>query len=76
MGSVKEPNRRISEVQRVDNMKVAYETMLGLAAEMVLDEALRKYRTEKIYKAIDDALAEGDADTFKRLTDELKSILA
>ncbi|TJY44332.1 IDEAL domain-containing protein [Cohnella pontilimi] len=60
----------------MDNMKVAYETMLGLAAEMVLDEALRKYRTEKIYEAIDLALAEGDADTFKRLTDELKSILA
>lgn len=65
-----------SEVQRLDNMKVAYETMLGLAAEMVLDEALRKYRTEKIYQAIDHALAEGDADTFKRLTDELKTFLA
>jgi uncharacterized protein YpiB (UPF0302 family) len=58
----------------MDNMKVAYETMLGLAAEMVLDEALRKYRTENIYKAIDEALAQGDSDRFKRLTDELKSI--
>jgi uncharacterized protein YpiB (UPF0302 family) len=60
----------------MENMKVAYETMLGLAAEMVLDEALRKYRTEKIYQAIDHALAEGDSDTFKRLTDELKTLLA
>jgi uncharacterized protein YpiB (UPF0302 family) len=58
----------------MDNMKVAYETMLGLAAEMVLDDALRKYRTEKIYKAIDDALAQKDAETFRRLTEELKSI--
>ncbi|WP_123040783.1 IDEAL domain-containing protein [Cohnella candidum] len=57
----------------MDNMKVAYETMLGLAAEMVLDEALRKYRTESIYKAIDEALAQGDAGKFKQLTDELKS---
>lgn len=57
----------------MDNMKVAYETMLGLAAEMVLDEALRKYRTENIYKAIDEALAQGDSERFKRLTDELKT---
>lgn len=58
----------------MDNMKVAYETMLGLAAEMILDEALRKFRTETLYKAIDEALAHGDSDTFKRLTDELKAI--
>lgn len=62
------------EVQRMDNMKVAYETMLGLAAEMVLDEALRNYRSEKIYHAIDEALAQGDVETFQRLTDELKTI--
>mgnify|MGYP001305475370 FL=1 len=62
------------EVQRMDNMKVAYETMLGLAAEMVLDEALRNYRTEKIYTAIDDALAQGDVESLRRLTDELKAI--
>ncbi|OUM97817.1 MAG: IDEAL domain-containing protein [Paenibacillaceae bacterium ZCTH02-B3] len=58
------------------DMKVAYETMLGLAAEMILDEALRKFRTERLYKAIDDALAQGDAETFRRLTDELKAMLA
>ncbi|MBB6635368.1 MULTISPECIES: IDEAL domain-containing protein [Cohnella] len=56
------------------DMKVAYETMLGLAAEMVLDDALRKHRTEKIYEAIDVALAKGDAESFRRLTDELKTI--
>ena len=58
----------------MDNMKVAYETMLGLAAEMVLDEALRKYRTEQLYQAIDAALARGDSESFKHLTDELRSI--
>lgn len=57
----------------MDNMKVAYETMLGLAAELVLDEALRKYRVEQLYLAIDDALAKGDSERFKQLTDELKS---
>lgn len=58
----------------MDNMKVAYEAMLGLAAELVLDEALRKYRAENIYKAIDEALIQGDSDKFRQLTDELKSI--
>lgn len=58
------------------DMKVAYETLLGLAAEMVLDDALRKHRTEKIYEAIDDALANGDAETFLRLTEELKTLRA
>ncbi|WP_276351583.1 IDEAL domain-containing protein [Cohnella caldifontis] len=58
----------------MDNMKVAYETMLGLAAEMILDEALRKYRTETIYKEIDVALAQGDSERFRQLTDELKAI--
>jgi len=58
------------------DMKVAYEAMLGLAAEMVLDEALRKYRTEALYKAIDEALAQGDSVTFKKLTDELKAFSA
>lgn len=58
----------------MDNMKVAYETMLGLAAELVLDEALRKYRVEQLYQEIDDALAQGDSEKFKRLTDELKAV--
>jgi uncharacterized protein YpiB (UPF0302 family) len=58
----------------MDKMKVAYETMLGLAAELVLDEALRKYRADTIYKAIDEALVQGDSDKFKKLTDELKSL--
>jgi uncharacterized protein YpiB (UPF0302 family) len=58
----------------MDNMKVAYETMLGLAAEMILDEALRKYRTETIYKEIDEALVQGDSERFKQLTDELRAI--
>ncbi|BBI33220.1 IDEAL domain-containing protein [Cohnella abietis] len=58
----------------MDNMKVAYETMLGLAAEMVLDEALLNYRIEKIYCAIDEALAQGDVESFRLLTDELKDL--
>ncbi|UVI32411.1 IDEAL domain-containing protein [Paenibacillus spongiae] len=60
----------------MDKMKVSYEAMLGLVAEMVLDEAVLKYRTDRLYQAIDKALASGDKDTFHRLTDELKTLNA
>ncbi|KQY87778.1 MULTISPECIES: IDEAL domain-containing protein [Paenibacillus] len=58
----------------MDKMKVTYEVMLGLAAEMVWDEALRKQRSEKLYMEIDKALATGDEVAFRSLTDELKAI--
>jgi len=57
----------------VDKMK-AYEAMLSLAAEMVLDEALRVYRREKLYAEIDKALDNRDADGFRRLAEELRTI--
>jgi uncharacterized protein YpiB (UPF0302 family) len=60
----------------MDKMKDTYEAMLGLAAEMVLDEAFLKFRTDRLYQAIDLALASGDKDTFRRLTDELKTLHA
>lgn len=44
----------------MDKMKATYEVMLGLAAEMVWDEALRKRRTDILYREIDTALAAGD----------------
>ncbi|MGF7049923.1 uncharacterized protein YpiB (UPF0302 family) [Paenibacillus sp. DS2015] len=58
----------------MDNLKVTYEVMLGLAAEMVWDDAVRKYRSEELYREIDQALASGDESAFRHLTDELKSL--
>lgn len=58
----------------MDKMKVTYEAMLGLAAEMVLDEAVLKFQTEKLSKAIDKALAEGDEDTFYRLVKRMNDL--
>ncbi|ANS74843.1 hypothetical protein AWM70_09745 [Paenibacillus yonginensis] len=58
----------------MDKMKATYEVMLALAAEMALDEILRKSREEKLYGAIDSALAEGDEVAFRLLTDELKTL--
>ncbi|WP_236692806.1 IDEAL domain-containing protein [Aneurinibacillus tyrosinisolvens] len=49
---------------------------LSLVAEMVLDEALRNYRLEKLYKEIDSALEAGDEKSFHTLTTELKGLLA
>lgn len=62
------------EVHPMDQMKVTYEAMLGLAAEMIWDEALRKHRSEQIYNEIDTALANGDEVAFWLLTDELKTL--
>ncbi|WP_018751384.1 IDEAL domain-containing protein [Paenibacillus sanguinis] len=58
----------------MDQMKVTYEAMLSLAAEMIWDEALRKHRSEQIYSEIDAALAQGDEVAFRLLTDELKTL--
>lgn len=58
----------------MDKMKVTYEAMLALAAEMILDKAVLKYRTDQIYRDIDNALAAGDEDTFYRLTKQLNEI--
>jgi uncharacterized protein YpiB (UPF0302 family) len=58
----------------MDKMKATYEVMLALAAEMALDEVLRKNREEKLYDEIDSALAEGNETAFRLLTDELKTL--
>ncbi|MCG7406471.1 IDEAL domain-containing protein [Paenibacillus sp. ACRRX] len=58
----------------MDKMKVSYEVMLGLTAEMIWDDAIRKHRTRQIYVAIDEALATGDEASFQMLTNELKTL--
>ncbi|MFT9847587.1 IDEAL domain-containing protein [Aneurinibacillus sp. REN35] len=49
---------------------------LSLMAEMVLDEAIRNYRIDTLYKHIDEALIQGDKAKFKSLSGELKKVLA
>ncbi|OMF33839.1 IDEAL domain-containing protein [Paenibacillus sp. FSL H8-0548] len=58
----------------MDKMKVTYEAMLGLAAEFVLDDAVLKFQTSRIYDGIDKALAAGDEDTFYRLAKQLNAL--
>ena len=58
----------------MDKMKVTYEAMLGLIAELVLDEAVLKFQTERLNGEIDKALASGDEDTFYELVKQLNEL--
>lgn len=49
-----------------------YAAMLGLLAEMILDEAVKKHKRQTLYQEIDNALARGDEASFLDLTRELK----
>jgi uncharacterized protein YpiB (UPF0302 family) len=51
-----------------------YAIMLGLFAEMVLDEAIRKRKEQTLYRDIDEALARGDEQSFLALTRELNAL--
>ncbi|MEC0226930.1 MULTISPECIES: IDEAL domain-containing protein [Paenibacillus] len=55
-------------------MNVSNNALLALFAEMVWDDAIRKYKEENLYKEIDRALAKGDQTTFLALTSELKTL--
>ncbi|MNY76283.1 hypothetical protein D3C86_2158230 [compost metagenome] len=58
----------------MDKMKMTYETMLGLAAEMVLDDAVLRFQTNRLQHAIDNALSSGDEDTFHLLVRQLNEL--
>lgn len=55
-------------------MNVTNDMMLSLFAEMVLDDALRKYKEQILYEEIDQALANGDEQSFVALTTELNTL--
>lgn len=57
-------------------MNISGDAVLGLVAELILDEAVRKFKTESLYKQIDSALARGDQASFLALTTELKLLLS
>ncbi|MGM0903932.1 MAG: IDEAL domain-containing protein [Bacillota bacterium] len=46
----------------------------SLLAEMVLDQALLKFRKEKIQQKIDQSLLDKNKSEFLRLTEELKKV--
>lgn len=58
----------------MERMDTYYSMMLGLFAEMVLDDAIRKAKEERLHREIDRALAQGDEAAFLALTSELKML--
>lgn len=58
----------------MEKMSMIYETLLSLHAEMVLDDALRRYKQKRLYEQIDSALQAGDQVSFLELTNELKEL--
>lgn len=62
------------EVLRIDKMNVKYEAMLGLTAELILDDAIKNYQRSKLETAIDEALATGDEHSFYELSNRLKQL--
>jgi uncharacterized protein YpiB (UPF0302 family) len=56
----------------MEKQDVVHDTLLGLLAEIVLDQAVRSFRENKLYVEIDQALASGDQHKFIQLTNELK----
>ena len=55
-------------------MNTMNQAMLSLMAELILDESIRKYKEERLYKEIDRALAQKDESSFLTLTNELKTL--
>lgn len=55
-------------------MNTVNQAVLSLMAELILDESIRKFKEEHLYKEIDRALASKDESTFLELTKELKSL--
>jgi uncharacterized protein YpiB (UPF0302 family) len=60
----------------MERMDTGYTVTLGLLAEMVWDNAIRKHREERLLQEIDQALAQGDEASFLELTNELKRLQA
>ena len=55
-------------------MNTMNQAVLSLMAELILDESIRKYKEERLYKEIDRALAQKYENSFLTLTNELKTL--
>ncbi|WP_128894423.1 IDEAL domain-containing protein [Longirhabdus pacifica] len=58
----------------MERLSIIYDALLSLHAEMFLDKALKDYKVEQLYEAIDEALQRGDQNEFYTLTSELNLI--
>ncbi|HEX7055927.1 MAG TPA: IDEAL domain-containing protein [Bacilli bacterium] len=58
----------------MEKMDALNSATLSVIAEMILDDALRKFKEQRLQKEIDRALQTGDKTTFYRLAKELKTL--
>ncbi len=65
----------VLEVNPMEKQNLLKDTLLGLLAEMVLDEAVREFNKKSLYEAIDEALLNSDKNKFIMLTNQLNDIL-
>ncbi|MCF6093366.1 ReoY family proteolytic degradation factor [Microaerobacter geothermalis] len=64
----------VLEANPMEKQNVLQDTLLGLLAELVLDELIYQYKKEWIQRQIDHALDNKDQGKFFELTEELKSL--
>lgn len=63
------------EVFKLEKQYVMNHQLLSLMAEIVLDQAIRDYEVNRLYKEIDQALADRNEERFLILTEELNIVL-
>lgn len=52
---------------------LSYETLLSVAADIEIENALKKYRKEQLQVKVDQALDQKDAEAFYQYSAELKT---
>lgn len=63
------------EVFKLGKQYVVHHQLLSLMAEIVLDQAIKDYEVNRLYKEIDQALEERNKERFLALTAELNHML-
>ncbi|PTM58702.1 YpiB family protein [Desmospora activa] len=65
----------ILEVNPMERQDLVQDSLFGLFAEVILDQAVRDYRKKDLYRRIDEALANGDEQQFLQLTEQWLKII-
>ncbi|PTX59920.1 uncharacterized protein YpiB (UPF0302 family) [Melghirimyces profundicolus] len=65
----------VLEVNPMERQDLVQDTLLGLLAEMILDESVRDFRKKELYRRIDAALENGDEEQFLQLTEQWLEIV-
>ncbi|MFC4078073.1 ReoY family proteolytic degradation factor [Salinithrix halophila] len=60
----------VLEGNPMERQDLVQDTLFGLFAEMILDQAVRDFQEKELYRRIDEALAIGDEKQFLQLTEQ------